>query len=1062
MAADAKHIPILCIDVQGFTTHNTETQRTIVRRLQRMATDAARFFMPFGDPWTKWQRHGTGDGYYFPFDALSPQVALQYALNLEAALTAHNAQHGQDLVLRLYGVLVLGDVELVGDQYLSAAFSEAARFLSHQPFKDYLDHQERSMVLAMSSLFHTEWRDDIERENIFPEAATLQWTPFRFRDKHGDEHQGYVLGPGWEQETAGHAESADSFMRYYQDCVTRWSDDRYALDKRFVQLTLLLDQGEDAAGTRWQSASATFSDLKEVLEKVTEQAVVVLGPPGSGKSTLLRHFELDGARAALAEQCGDDLSQAPLTFFVPLNDYKPDRANNLLPPPQNWLAEQWAAHNPTLPALDILLRERRLTLLLDALNEIPASGPEPVRLWKEFLRELARDYPGNRVIFSCRHLDYSVSLSSKEQPVPQVRIELLSDAQVQEFVTLNCPEHGERLWQNLQGTPQLEVLRSPYYLKLLIAQTTTGDIPVGRAALFTGFVRQALQREVAGDNVLFQAGELLHARDVQRLNQVRVWRTPFELPERGMLIPKLSALAFEMQTQRTATEAAQVRVTYDEALAMLDHPRATDMLKAGAALGVLEEDLGRDEVLYVHQLLQEYFAARHLARAPQAELVHQEWRADRVVPDLQAILRDLADADPLPPLPSTGWEETTVLAAAMNASPERFVTDLIAQNLPLAGRCAAQPEVLISEALKEQVRWALVHRTQDASADLRARIAAGLALGEVGDPRFKRQQGPYGAYLLPPLIEIPGGTYRIGSDEGLYENEAPVHGVTLTPFAMAQFPVTNAEWALFMQAGGYEEECWWETEGARAWRCGKGTAEGPKQQWWEDRQYLQENFDSIRQWHQEGRITSKQAEDWEETARMSDEAFEAQLAEWYPDGRQTQPANWNDETFKNPAQPVVGICWFEAWAYCAWLSAQTGESFRLPTEAEWEAAARGRRRRRYAFGEDFDATRCNTFETHIRRTTPIGVFPGGETPEGLVDMTGNTWDWTSSLYKPYPYDAADGREESAISSARRVVRGGACSGAQVSARASYRYDGDAAVRDANLGLRVVRSSPRLF
>jgi hypothetical protein len=77
------------------------------------------------------------------------------------------------------------------------------------------------------------------------------------------------------------------------------------------------------------------------------------------------------------------------------------------------------------------------------------------------------------------------------------------------------------------------------------------------------------------------------------------------------------------------------------------------------------------------------------------------------------------------------------------------------QNLALAGRCAAQPEVAISEALKEQVRWALVHRMQDARADLRARIAAGLALGELGDPRFERRQGPYGAYLLPPLIDIP-------------------------------------------------------------------------------------------------------------------------------------------------------------------------------------------------------------------------------------------------------------------------------------------------------------------
>ena len=153
---------------------------------------------------------------------------------------------------------------------------------------------------------------------------------------------------------------------------------------------------------------------------------------------------------------------------------------------------------------------------------------------------------------------------------------------------------------------------------------------------------------------------------------------------------------------------------------------------------------------------------------------------------------------------------------------------------------------------------------------------------------------------------------------------------------------------------------------------------------------------------------------------MRDDEFETQLAAWYPSGRQTQPAYWHDDAFNNPAQPVVGICWFEARAYCAWLSVQTGQTFRLPTEAEWEAAARGGQRRRYAFGNNFDAARCNTFETHIRRTTPIGVFPGGKTPAGLVDMTGNTWDWTSSLYTTYPYDTADGREAPSPPGACRV------------------------------------------
>ena len=80
----------------------------------------------------------------------------------------------------------------------------------------------------------------------------------------------------------------------------------------------------------------------------------------------------------------------------------------------------------------------------------------------------------------------------------------------------------------------------------------------------------------------------------------------------------------------------------------------------------------------------------------------------------------------------------------------------------------------------------------------------------------------------------------------------------------------------------------------------------------------------------------------------------AWLEENFPGGLLTQPAYW-DDPFNHAAQPVVGICWYEARAYCAWLSAQSGQAFRLPSEAEREAAARGVAGRRYAWGEDFDA-----------------------------------------------------------------------------------------------------------
>ena len=88
--------------------------------------------------------------------------------------------------------------------------------------------------------------------------------------------------------------------------------------------------------------------------------------------------------------------------------------------------------------------------------------------------------------------------------MPQVRIEALDDAQVQDFLRLYSPLRWRELWASLEGRPQLEVLRSPYFLSLLVDQVeATGEMPEGRAALFTGFVRQALRREVERGNPIF-------------------------------------------------------------------------------------------------------------------------------------------------------------------------------------------------------------------------------------------------------------------------------------------------------------------------------------------------------------------------------------------------------------------------------------------------------------------------------------------------------------------------------------------------------------------------------
>jgi len=124
----------------------------------------------------------------------------------------------------------------------------------------------------------------------------------------------------------------------------------------------------------------------------------------------------------------------------------------------------------------------------------------------------------------------------------------------------------------------------------------------------------------------------------------------------------------------------------------------------------------------------------------------------------------------------------------MASDPDRFVTDLMPPEPGAGGplRGTARGEAL--EALKDKVRWALVERTQVPPLICGHALPRVFALGELGDPRFVRRHGPYGALPAAPLIDIPGGTYRIGGDEGLYESRAPVHDVELQSFSIAHFP----------------------------------------------------------------------------------------------------------------------------------------------------------------------------------------------------------------------------------------------------------------------------------
>jgi formylglycine-generating enzyme required for sulfatase activity len=170
---------------------------------------------------------------------------------------------------------------------------------------------------------------------------------------------------------------------------------------------------------------------------------------------------------------------------------------------------------------------------------------------------------------------------------------------------------------------------------------------------------------------------------------------------------------------------------------------------------------------------------------------------------------------------------------------------------------------------------------------------------------------------------------------------------------------------------------------------------------------------------------------------------------------------------KKKDHPVIYVKWTDAMAYCQWLNGliktelPSDSILRLPTEAEWEKAARGTDGLQYPWGNQFDKNKCNTSEGGKKGTTPVGLYsPQGDSSYGCADMSGNVWEWTHSLKKAYPYNVKDGRENEKASGAR-VLRGGSFIVNERHARCAYRNDYNIANFFYYIGFRVVVASPFL-
>jgi formylglycine-generating enzyme required for sulfatase activity len=229
--------------------------------------------------------------------------------------------------------------------------------------------------------------------------------------------------------------------------------------------------------------------------------------------------------------------------------------------------------------------------------------------------------------------------------------------------------------------------------------------------------------------------------------------------------------------------------------------------------------------------------------------------------------------------------------------------------------------------------------------------------------------------LVPAMILIPRGMFLMGNNEGP-DNEKPIHPVWADAFWLGKWPVTNAEYRIFIEDSGAVE-----------------------------------------------------------------------------------PPFWNDEPFYHPAKPVVGVNWYEALAYCEWLSRRTGDRFRLPTEAEWERAARGGiEGANFPWGNESPSEM--PFEGHdAAKGGPQQVGCAELNGFGLCDMSGSVHEWCSDFYDPGYYGKSTERNpKGPPSGERRVSRGGSWRHRVKFSRCAARSSLNPAFKYADYGFRVARSA----
>ncbi len=772
----------------------------------------------------------------------------------------------------------------------------------------------------------------------------------------------------------------------------RWADQPEEPQPPLYDLALPLDQGPnayiDTRGLLLPMRVSEFSRQAAEVEAEPKDLVgvilaasrtILVGEPGSGKTTALERLAWLLAASTVQTALRQPEAAPVIPLYIALKQYCGEA--DLIPLVEGALNSAAVfAVNTTSARLLLHAQDVRFVLLLDGLNEFGRYTKEG----RTAIQRMLANYPQLAVHATCRTADFNPDLETNpetawlptaqhwqvQQLVDSIRY--WDDEEGESDVRLYLRRHlgngkGKRLWDRLHGDERLRTLAlNPLLLFMLkeVGGAQDGDLPADRGALVRSFVHST---------------RTLGAIDDKH--------------ERRKTLLVLESLGWRLQQERTLQCSVAV---FDAVAGEISGVEVEQVCRLLVQHRLLLED--REQYRLLHQLVQEYAAAAHLVRQPDAEQKLAELAVDE------------------------WWRETVILALWLEPALQR--TNFL-QNL-----------------------------MRTPAVDLRVRVAAATLLGRRGLLAWLQQEDA--GYIEPPMVKIPGGRAQLGGDDpDAYQNELPSCWVALEEFDLAVFPVTNAEYGCFMAAGGYDDPSLWTADG-QAWLKGELALDtATEEQYRNVHRVLRTDIEQAIAKLREGQsFSDEDAAQWRVFAGWDEDEFVKVLAQDIVGEQQRQPAWWDDSRFNQPTQPVVSVTWYEAMAYAAWLSRVSGRCYRLPSEAQWEWAAR-RSRRRYPWGPAWDEAACNWSGSRLNAPAPVGVFRQGATPDGLEELAGNVYEWTLSLYQPYPYLADDGRENLSASGLR-VLRGGSWYTSAQQVRCAYRDWLNPGFRNSFTGFRLAR------